>query len=221
MACRAAACSKSVKRRDRHFPRGQSLTEAIQVRERRIRELQADARRVEASPFPAAYARKRMREQVAALVERGKPNVSRLIEHDGDIDFIEASHRVPVIGKAEANLASWQQPDSFLLTVFLNRDALIAALDKEITAEASDDHSAMTHEQRQKATATIMADALVCDRELSELIWRAQAEGLPVEFRPDANPLAVLGLQLVAVAQAKPAGTTPGHSFEVVQPWRR
>jgi hypothetical protein len=149
--------------------------------------LQADARRVEASPFPAAYARKRMRDQVAALAARGAPSVSRLIDADGDIEFVEASHHVPVMGRADASIASWQEPDAFLLTVFLNRDALIKALDGEISAE-SDDTNAMTHEQRQKATATIMADMLACDRELSELIWLAQAEGLPVEFRSDANP---------------------------------
>lgn len=196
------------------LPKGQSLIEAIQARERRIRELQADARRVEASPFPSAYARKRMREKIAVLVERGKPNVSRLVEHDGDIDFVEASHLVPVIGKTEANIAAWQQPDAFLLTCFLNRDALIAALDAEIAAE-SDDSNAMTIDQRQKATATLMSDMLACDCELSELIWKAQAEGLAAEFRPDASPLAVLGLALRTVPQAMSAGTTPGHTYEL------
>ena len=192
--------------------KGQTLTDAIQVRERRIRELQADARRVEASPLPSAYARQKMREQVAALAALGKPDISPLIEHIGDIGFAEESHRVPVKGTTEVNLAGWQQRSAFLLTCFLNRDALIAALDAEISAE-SDDANAMTIEQRQKATATIMSDMLACDRELSELVWRAQSENLPVEFRPDANPLAVLGLRLVTVAQAEPAGTTPGHSF--------
>jgi hypothetical protein len=140
---------------------------------------------------------------------------SRLTEADGDIDFVEAMHQVPVIGKTEANLAGWTQPDAFLLTIFLNRDALIAALDAEITSE-SDDTNAMTIEQRQKATATMMSDMLASDRELSELIWRAQAANLPVEFRRDANPLAVLGLQLVTVPQAKePPGTTPEHAYMV------
>ena len=184
------------------LPKGQSLTDAIQIRERRIRELQSDARRVEASPFPSAFARKRMRDQVASLAARGKPDLTRLIEHDGDVEFAEASHQVPVIGRNDASIAGWQQPDAFLLTVLLNRDSLIKALDAEISAE-SDDANAMTHEQRQKATATIMADMLACDRELSELIWRAQAEGLPVDFRSDASPLAVLSLQLVTEPHVK------------------
>ena len=125
--------------------------------------------------------------------ERGKPNVSRLVEHDGDIDFVEASHLVPVIGKTEANIAGWQEPDAFLLTCFLNRDALIAALDDEITAE-SDDANAMTHEQRQKATATIMSDMLACDRELSELIWKAQAANLPVRVSTGRESIGGFGL---------------------------
>ena len=202
------------------LPKGQTLTDAIQIRERRIRELQADARRVEATPMPSAYARKRMRQQISALAESGRPDVSPLIERiDGDIGFTEEARRVPVKGATEVNLASWQQPSAFLLTVFLNRDSLIGLLDQEIT-EAADDGNAMTIEQRQKAVATITSDMLAVDRELSELIWLAQAQNLPVEFRPDASPLAVLGLQLRTVARAEPARTTPGHGYDVVMAGR-
>ena len=77
-----------------------------------------------------------------------------------------------MVGRTDAGIASWQQPDAFLLTVYLNEKALIAALNSEISTE-SDNSNALTHEQRQKAMATIMSDMLVCDRELSELIWEA------------------------------------------------
>jgi hypothetical protein len=200
------------------LPKGQSLTAAIEIRERRIRELQAEARRVEASPFPAAYARQRMREKVTTLAARGAPSVARLIQKsDGDIEFAEASHLVPVMGRTDASIAGWQQSDAFLLTCFLNRDALIKALDAEISA-VSDDAHAMTVEQREKATATIMSQMLACDRELSELIWLAQAQNLPVEFRPDANPLAVLGLALVTTPHTARSGTSPGHAYDIVGP---
>jgi hypothetical protein len=68
------------------LPKGQSLIDAIQNRERRIRELQSDARRVEASPLPAACVRQRMKDQISAIAARGAPNVSRLIQADGDIE---------------------------------------------------------------------------------------------------------------------------------------
>ena len=128
---------------------------------------------------------------------------------------------VPVIGKTEANVASWQQRDSLLLTRYLNRDALLKDLDAEITAlSAKSDATAMTIEE--KALADIASKALAVDRELSELIWKAQADNLPIEFRSDANPLALLGRRLVTVAPTKELPpTTPGHAYDVVGPGRR
>ena len=45
----------------------------------------------------------------------------------------------------------------------------------------SDNAHAMMNEQRLQATATVVADMLAYDRELLELNWRAQTDGLPVE----------------------------------------
>ena len=50
-----------------------------------------------------------------------------------------------------------------------------------LVAMESDNAHAMMNEQRQQATATVVADMLAYDRELLELNWRAQTEGLPVE----------------------------------------
>ena len=92
----------------------------------------------------------------------GKPDVSHLLTAvDGDIHFAQSRMSVPVIGKTESSIAGWQQPDSFLLTCYLNRDALLKALDAEITAlSAKSDANAMTVEQRERAIATIMANML-------------------------------------------------------------
>jgi hypothetical protein len=84
--------------------KGQTLAEAIAIRERRVGELQAEARKVEASPFPSARARKRLREKVAAWAAAGKPDVSQLLlAADGDIQFAERRMSVPVIGKTESS----------------------------------------------------------------------------------------------------------------------
>jgi hypothetical protein len=157
-----------------------------------------------------------MREKITALAESGRPNVSRLIEADGDVEFVESRLSVPVIGKIEANLAGWQQPDAFLLTIFLNRDRLLAELDAEISAEA-DDANAMTHEHRQKTTATIASDMLAVDRELSELIWMAQVEGLPIEFRSDANHIG--GPGLAACHRGTGQGDMKGNTIQEVAGW--
>jgi hypothetical protein len=48
------------------------------------------------------------------------------------------------------------------------------------------------------------------------LVWCAQGEGLPVEHRADANPLAVLSVKLVTVPHADPL---PGSSKGMSYPW--
>jgi hypothetical protein len=64
----------------------QTLTEAIQVREDKVRQLKDDARRIEALPQPSAYVRKRIREQVASIATLGAPSAARLMT-GGDIAF--------------------------------------------------------------------------------------------------------------------------------------
>jgi hypothetical protein len=122
-------------------------------------------------------------------------------------------HTVPVVGRTDATVAGWQEVDPFALLCFLHRDVLVAALDKEIGAESDDAH-VLTREQREQARATMANDLLATDRELSELIWIAQEQNLPHEFRAGVSPLAVLALQLVNVTH-KAESTTPGWSFDL------
>ena len=74
-------------------------------------------------------------------------------------------------------------------------DDLVAALDL-IGAEA-DDKAALSTEQRQKAEAEAMSDLLAVERDEAALVWRAMDEKLPVEFRADTNPLAILQVRLL------------------------
>ena len=53
----------------------------VELQRRRVRELRADLNRIASSPFPSAYCKQRMREQITALAERGRPSVPRLVEH--------------------------------------------------------------------------------------------------------------------------------------------
>ena len=50
-----------------------------------------------------------------------------------------------------------------------------------------DDKSALSHAERQKREAEAMADLLSVERDESVLVWRAQAERLPVEHRADCD----------------------------------
>ena len=99
------------------------------------------------------------------------------------------------------------------MTCWLHRDALIAALDREIASEA-DDKAALTHEAREKAEAEVQGDLLAVEREESALVWQAQSENLPAEHRADVSVVALLSIALVAAPRADASpGTTPGLSW--------
>ena len=194
--------------------KNENLLDGIERHRRRCRELKADLARIAAAPFPSSHARARMREAVEALSMRGAVNVSRLIEHDGDIEFAHHDMRVPIIaGNKETPItaiAGWTQPDALALVCWLHKDALIARLDVEIDSEA-DDKSALSHAERQRQEAEVMRDLLAVERDESFFVWKAQAERLPVEHRADVNPLALLSLQLVT---AEPVNGRPGTSWQ-------
>src|SRR4030095_13134127 len=106
------------------------------------------------------------------------------------------------------------------LICWLHKDALIAALDREIDAE-SDDKAALSHEARQKAEAEVMGDLLAVERDESALVWQAQAQGLPCEHRADCSPLAILQLRLITAPRADAPGTSAGHAWDITFGGRR
>jgi hypothetical protein len=163
------------------------------------------------------YAERQMIAQVEALAMQGAPSVSLLIEHDGKIAWQTQQMQSTVYNAQPRAVAFTEVPDAVALVAWLHRDALIAALDREISTE-SDDPASLSHEARQKAEAEILGDVLEQDRIETEMVFAAQSQGLPVEHRPDISPLALLGVRLVTTprADALPE-TTLGYSW----PWRR
>jgi hypothetical protein len=104
-------------------------------------------------------------------------------------------------------------PDTVALIAWLHKDALIAALDREIDAEG-DDAAALTHEQREQRESEVLSDLLSVERDEAALTWSAIEDGLPCEFRADCSPLAILQIRLVTTARATELpGTTPGLSW--------
>jgi hypothetical protein len=102
-----------------------------------------------------------MREQIEALAMQGAPSVSSLIELDGKIEF--QTQRVTSEVHAERrSLAFTEVPDALALVAWMHRDALIAALDREIAVEG-DDKAALSHEARQQREAEAMGDLLSVD----------------------------------------------------------
>ena len=200
--------------------KGESLADAISRLARRTRELRADLHRISSSPFPSAWAKAQMREQVEALAARGEPDVSVLVERGANIVWPTLRLQVTVYNAQPGAVGYAEVPDVLAIEAYLHKDAMIAALAREITSEA-DDKAAMTHEARQKAEAEVLGDLLDIERQEANLVWRAQGEGLPCEHRADCSPLAILQVQLVTVPRADAAGTSRTHAYDIVLGGRR
>ena len=197
--------------------KGESLLDGIERLRRRTRELRADLHRIESAPFPSGHAKQRMREQVEALATQGAPSVTLLVEHDGKVEFQTQRVQAEVYGAEQRALAFSETVDAVALVAWLHRDALIAALDKEIAAEA-DDKAALSHTDRELRTSEAMSDLLAVEGTEAALVWRAMDEKLPVEFRADINPQALLGIALVTKPNGHLPETTPGHAYDLVRP---
>lgn len=179
----------------------------------RLRELAADAHRVESAPFPAAHAKARARATIEQLAARGTVDVGPLVEADLDIVWPTSTTRsqlVAVVGRSGdqvAGSALGEQVDAHALAAWLFRDAMIEKVEAEIDL-VSDDAAALSREDRQMKLAEIAQNRLSIERQEAALVWRLQGDGLPVEHRPDANPLAVMGIALQVVT-AEPERSEP------------
>jgi hypothetical protein len=142
-----------------------------------------------------------------------------LIEHDdGNIEFPRVLTRAQVhnVPKAPAAVAYTELVDPVALIAFLFSDFLIAALDREIDAEA-DDPSSLSSEARAKAEAETMGDLLAVERDESALLWEAQKQGLACEHRADCSPLAILQCRLITTPHAVPSlGSSLEHAIDFV-----
>jgi hypothetical protein len=201
--------------------KGEGLVDAIERVRRRGRELKADLHRIESAPFPSSHAKQKMRAQIEALAARGAPDVSVLLENDREIVWPTQRLQSQVFNTPDRALAFSEMPDTVALFAWLHRDALTAALDREIASTADDD-GALTREQRQQREAETMGDLLDIERQEAALVWRGQSEGLPCEHRADCNPLALLGLRLITTPrEAGLPGSSPEHaSYGFVMPVR-
>jgi hypothetical protein len=67
--------------------KGEDILSALDRLRRRGRELRADLHRIASAPFPSSHAKKRARDQIEQLAQRGAVGVSLLVELDGDIEW--------------------------------------------------------------------------------------------------------------------------------------
>ena len=198
--------------------KGESVLNAVERHRQRCRTLRADIHTIESSSFPAAYCRKKMRAQIETLAQRGAVNVSRLVEHDGDIEFPTLRLRALVHNATPGAVVFHEAADTVALTCWLHKDALIKRLDAEIDAEA-DDKNALSPEMREQRAAAVQLDLLAAERSESAAVWASEGQ---IEHRSDISVPALLGVRLVCAPRAAALPpTSPSMTIDVARPGRR
>ncbi|MFL9824110.1 hypothetical protein [Rhodoplanes sp. SY1] len=157
--------------------------ELIETKRRRVRELLADLRQIDAAPYLSANVKARWRAQLDQLAERGRPNVFPSVERGEPIEF-------PEIAVSNHPAADKMVPDGFSFLVWAFRDHVAAKIDAEIDANA-DDAAALSDQARREKFREVLGDLLAAEREEETLVAAAKFD---VDRRPDADPRAVLGL---------------------------
>ncbi|MGX1353003.1 hypothetical protein AB7M49_006612 [Bradyrhizobium elkanii] len=176
---------------------------AVEAKRRRLRELESDLQRTRCAPWPSSAVKAWMREQIEQLAETGRPDATAAVEHNEPIGFPAQSRQVEIHNVPGGGAIGFsEQPNSIGLIAWLFKDALIAALDREID-EAADDGEALTIEQRREQEVEIQRDMLATAREEVMLVDRAEKQGQHVAHRADIHPLALL--QIAWIVAPPPA----------------
>ena len=177
--------------------KGELAPDALARTRGKIEELHLDLKMIEAAPFPSSVVKSRMRAQIQALAASGEPDVMAAIEGGGQIEFRRAFFIPQLVkgtdGKVAGSVDFGAQIDTAGLVAWLHKDALIAALEREIDANA-DDASALDNSTRKKKSERAKAEILAAEREEEALVEICHAHGHMVPRRDHADPRAVLGV---------------------------
>ncbi len=131
------------------------------------------------------------------------PDLSGLIRGFADeIRFPDETRRVDL-----HNVQSQGAPVGFVevsaVAAMLAHLQLLNAVDALID-KATDDDTALSPEQRKRATAETAANILQAERHESALVWKALDQSLAVSHRSNIDPLAVMGLGIVPASSRPP-----------------
>jgi hypothetical protein len=190
--------------------KNETVIDAIERHRRRGRELKADLNRIRSAPYPSEHVRAKIKQEVEALAMVGAPSVSDAVEHDRKIIWPLQRLRADVVNSQVPAFAHTEVVDVLALTCWLHKDALLAALDREITSE-SDDAAALSGTERETRAAVVMGDLLAVEYDEARLVWQAQADKLPCEHRSDCAPQCILQVRLETAPHTNGQGTSPQH----------
>lgn len=192
--------------------RPETAGQAVERTRSEMQALDAERAQVAAAPIPSAAAKLKAKADVVRLIARGKPDVSGLVSGRSDavgwVTLNAVSYPTPqgVFGLGEVEVPML---DGGALLAWLAPEALLERLYAEIDS-ASDDTNALTAEQRNERLADLDRRRLDLERQEEHWLDKAEHDGLVIERRSDASPLAVLGVtiadaELITAEQAEEA----------------
>ncbi|MHB2166078.1 hypothetical protein [Alsobacter sp. R-9] len=163
-----------------------------------IAKLGADRHEIRSAPVPSSYAKARMRAEVDALANAGRPDVGRLIDiPDGEITWPEERCE---ISNGSGAVTYGRLPDATALVAWLYRDDLVARLDREIE-DLADDGAALDEQTRAKKLAAIAEATLAAERKAVAIVDSLKAGGQWVAFPEHLDVRALLHADGPAVAE--------------------
>jgi hypothetical protein len=178
--------------------KGESYNDLVAAVRTRIEKHRAERQAAIDAPQPSEAAKQRARAEIEQLAEKGRPGVMGLLESShGSIEWPQRYQLAGIAMRGHEAVARVGRdqfvPDLLPLVIWSHRDAILQAIEREID-ERSDDRSALDPVQRAKKIA--QAEQARFEAELVEerIIEQAEAAGVVVARRSDADPRAILGL---------------------------
>lgn len=165
---------------------GETLAGAIARVRGELDDLAGELTRVRRSPHLANEIKAAMRTRIDAMARAGQPKIYDLSAETPRLDLFPSTLSGDTLGRmfnreVMENALAW-----------LHGDAIKAALDAEIDRLVGED--GVSSEARTRAETELPTAILAMERAEEALIERAITEGVEVGRRPNASPLAVLGI---------------------------
>lgn len=151
-----------------------------------IERIDEEARRAEQAPRPRAEVIKAIEAAVDAMAQRGRPKI-RMRDQQGDPARLAEMLVVFQMGE------SVSARSAFDLIVWLLRDEIIDRLSALVPQDGKD---TLSDQQRERRLADLAAEKLRFERIEEVLIEAVEAEGRTIPRRPDADPRAILGIEI-------------------------
>jgi hypothetical protein len=167
----------------------ESARAAVDRHRATIKELRGELDKVRTAPLTRAEVKNFVTAWITQHAARGRPHIQ--VGHErADVLFENTRALVPG-DRLNAPLSA----DTL---VWLFRDELAVAMEREVDALTLD--NALSREDRSARLGQLRIQLLSAERAEEAAIERAEGEGTVIARRPDCDPLAVLGIQVVGAA---------------------